>query len=155
MAEPVALLAAKSLSTEELFSFARTINIPNVEVLIRPRAFCDVQLVRGDENIWISFENEKVIDGVVYKNIQYEDEDEETKDIVQKLGAIPQTFITIDISNNPRSQLLAVAFAALFAERWSCVVDNLLGDERHRIYSSQEIFELREQRRGFWEQGSV
>ncbi len=142
MSEPVALLTSKKLSSEELFTFTSTVRIPQTEVVLRPRTYCDAQLIRDDENVWITFNSE---------DIHYDDDDEDTKIVLQKLGAFPQSNLVLDISRNPQSQHLAVAFALAFTKQWPCVVDNLRGDE-HEVFSAQEVLELYKENKGFWDQ---
>ncbi len=144
MPEPVALLSSVDIPKESFFDFLRTTSITDTKLVLSPREYCDAQLIRGNENIWIVFESEEPY---------YYEEDEEYGQLLQKLGGHPRTDIIIDISSTePESQHLAVEFACAFTEQWPCVVDNLRGDERHRIYSAQEIRELCNKGIGFWDQ---
>ncbi len=133
MPETVLLLTGTRIQKEEFIEFVRTLQIPETKV-IQPSGFYDAQFVKGKQNIWVALHNEELS---FY-------EDEQMMRLQQKLGNLPQTLITLDISKTePTSQELAVEFIARFAERWPCVIDNNQAGDDFRVYSVQEVLELR------------
>lgn len=140
MPETVGLLTSAKIQKEDFIRFVRTLQIPEMKV-IQPSGYYDVQYVRGEQSIWVSFDSEEL--GYF--------EEEEMKLIRQKLGDNPQTLMALDISKTePTSQELAVEFIAHFAEQWPCVVDNNQADEDFKVYTLQEVFEIQKRGEKLW-----
>lgn len=66
--------------------------------------------------------------------------------ICQLIGGEPRSAIVLDANDIRGSQILAVQFAALCAERYPCVVLQTVGDV---LISAQEVLELRDAGMGF------
>ena len=133
----VELLSGREIPRTDLVAFFSQIGVKHEE---NPHYLSPYFLHTGESYVWIDLDiiEERYPDPAI---------DALTE---QKLGDLPQTQILLHINRSPESEALAIGFACQFAERWPCVIDNLSG-LAHRIYSAQELQQLREKGRGLWD----
>ena len=103
----------------------------------------DARLSKDVRHVWISLLEKKWFD---MDMAEFADEPEELARICQDLGREPRSAIVLLANNAEGSQILAVEFAALCAERYPCVVYQAAG---HAIFSAQDVLELRDEGMGF------
>lgn len=130
MPETFALISSANIKRED---FIDLLSREGAE--LNPDNVFDGRLSRGGLQVWIALDN----------NTLRELEAHDMELITQKLLSKPQTYITLEVSRKPGSERLAIKFACACAERWPCVVYNLLD----RVFSSEELFELCKTNRGF------
>jgi len=103
----------------------------------------DARLSKDIHHIWISLLEGKWFDMGMK---EFEDEPEVLANICKLLGGEPRSAIVLDANKVEGSQILAVQFAALCAERYPCVVLQAAGQA---IFPAQEVLELRDTGMGF------
>jgi hypothetical protein len=119
---------------------------------IKERAFLDVvqevggviedadalqgRISQGERHVWVALDN----------SLLNEYEADEVELIHQKLGGRPQSCILLDVSRTAGSERLALEFACACAERWPCVVYNLL----NKVISAPELLRLRKTAQEDW-----
>jgi hypothetical protein len=128
-----ALLSKEEMRREDIMTL-----LHEVKAVIHPDEVYDGHLSHGNQHVWILLDNH-ILDNL-------EDYDREL--IEQKLAGKPQSSIVLDVSRTSGSQQLAVDFAYRCAQIWPCVVYDFID----KVYSTEELFQLRETGRGFEKQ---
>ena len=112
----------------------------------------DARLSKDVRHVWVFLQDEKWF-GLTMG--EFEDQPEMLANIRQLLGGEPQSAIELAANDVVGSKILAVQFAALCAEHYSCVVEQAAG---HAIFSAQELLKLRDAGMGFdgftWEKAA-
>lgn len=126
MSDTVALISSSEIKQEEFISFLQNLGAFIIEDTNDP---FDARFSRGYQHVWIALDHRGFNDYQTH----------EIEVFTQMLSGKPQTHIVLEISRETGSQQLAVELACAFAERWQCIVDNLLD----RVFSSQDLFDLR------------
>jgi hypothetical protein len=132
MPEPVSLISSAALTHTELLRFLQAIG-----ATLNPDGIYDARLSRGEQHVWVYLEPQDTTYGP-----------DELDYLAQKLGALPQTYILLDISKSQGSDRLAAECIVKFAEQWPCIVDLL--DTQLRIVSAQEVKAVHATGKGVW-----
>src|SRR5262249_7482866 len=103
----------------------------------------DARLSKDIRHVWISLLEEKWFDMTM---AAFEDQPEVLVSICQLLGGEPRSAIVLVANDVRGSQILAVQFAALCAERYPCVVLQSAGNA---LFPGHEVLKLREAGMGF------
>jgi hypothetical protein len=135
MSDTVTLLSTHQMTREELFEVIEGMRQKGTD--IDPEEVFDARISRDEGYIWV----------LLYSGGVEELPEKAQIQIKEILEGSPQSGIDIEIGRQPGSQELAVELACLFAERWPCVVYDLRG----KVFSHQELFELRRSGKGFLE----
>jgi hypothetical protein len=104
----------------------------------------DARLSKDVRHVWISLLEQQWFDMTMV--VLEEDLPEVLAKICQLLGGEPRSAIVLTANDVEGSQILAVQFAALCAEHYSCVVMQSAGQG---LFSAQEVLELRDMGMGF------
>ncbi len=129
MPEPVALLSSEKITKEDFTAFLKALGAKS-----DPDKIYDGIISKEEATVWLALNPEDLLN--------YPETTEEITIVRQKLGSMPQTRVSLDIAKRSwQSERLAAEIACKFAERWSCVVDNLNGID-WRIFSVQEFYDL-------------
>ena len=132
------LFSTAHISSDEYTDWLHQLN-----AVMRPDGTYDARLSKDVRHVWISLLNEEWFEMTI---AEFEDQPEVLVNICQLLGGEPRSAIVL-IANGVRgSQILAVQFAALCAERYPCVVEQAAG---HAIFPAHEVLSLRDAGMGF------
>jgi hypothetical protein len=107
MSDPYILLTPTLITNDEFVSFPT-----EVGGVLDPEQPNKGQVSRGSRHIWAYFGPKALADGT--RGIE--------DATAEKLGAPPRSCVSLEISHNPGSLILAVDFAVDFAERWPAIV---------------------------------
>jgi len=132
MPKPFALISSRDIKEQEFFDVLRATG-----GVIEDASALAGRISRGEQHVWVSLDNSLLKDY----------EADEIALISQKLKGKPWSSILLDVSRTAGSEQLAVAFAAVCAQRWPCVVYNL----RDKVFSAQELLWLQRTGSGFEE----
>ena len=132
MPEPLCVVSSQKIDREEFMQFLQKFDGYSED----PDRIYDAQLSNSAGYFWIEYEPEEELSG--------EELETKNKNILQKLGSLPQTEILLDIGKSRESKQLAAEFIGKFAEKWSCAIDALPA-----IYSVPEFLELCRQGKNF------
>ncbi len=91
----------------------------------------DARISRDKLHVWIHLNN---------ASLETELEGDDLERMAHILGGRPQTYIQLYATKGRESQQLVLEFACLCAQRYPCVVDDNMG----KVFSSEELFELRD-----------
>ena len=94
------------------------------------------RISQGERHVWVALDN----------GMLNEYETDEVELICQKLGGRPQSCILLDVSRTAGSERLALEFAGACAERWPCVVYNLLD----KVISAPDLLQWRKTEKTDW-----
>ena len=134
MSTTCVLLARDRIPRDELIAFLAS---AGVQIADHPWG-TDYTLSRGQQHVWFFLDDEE--EDIF--NFDYQPSPADMTRIVEALGGMPQTSITLEVSTNPFGDELAADFVLHFAQRWLCVVDNVSGFAPH-IFTVPEIREQR------------
>jgi len=135
------LYSAMPISREEYLGWLRQLNA----VLIPEEggAF-DARLSKDVRHVWTYLLDEEELDMDIRE--REEDSPEVLAKIYQILGGKPKSAIVLVANNAEGSKILAVEFAALCAEYYSCVVEQSAGQA---LYPAQKLLKYRDAGMGF------
>ena len=123
MSEPIALVSSARILPNELSAFAQEIG-----ATLTPNDFFVARLSNQDRQVWFAISEEPI-------------DEENHRDYLQALDAMPATVIILEISRTTGSMDLAAEFISKFAARWPAVVDTLDGWNSH-IYAVTAFLDL-------------
>ncbi|MDQ3252560.1 MAG: helix-turn-helix domain-containing protein [Acidobacteriota bacterium] len=125
MSESIAVVTSDNVSRDDLAAF-----IQSRGGFITPERLLFGRFSNHDRHVWIG------VDESLLEGYREDEEMQNTLDAIRrKLGGEPQTSVIINISRTSGSEQLAADFVQSFAERWTCVVDDLHGN----IFSVEEF----------------
>jgi hypothetical protein len=124
MPKPFALVSSGAIKGQEFLEVVQEVGevIENTDAL-------QGRISQGKWHGWVALDN-----GLLNEYEAYE-----VELIRQKLGGRPQSCILLDVSRTAGSERLALEFACACAERWPCVIYNLLD----KVISAPELLRLR------------
>jgi hypothetical protein len=132
MTQPFALISSTEINHEEFVAFLKREGAE-----LTPDDVYDGRISRGELHVWILLDNSNLNDLEAFDN----------ELIMQGLGKPPKTYITLDVSREQGSEQLAIEFAYACAEKWPCIVYNLL----NKTYSKDDLYRLLIAGKGFEE----
>ncbi len=109
--------------------------------VMHPDEVYDGRISQADRHVWL------VLNKTCLQNLEEEDQQEERELLVKQLRGEPKTCIDLTVSRTEGSQQLAVEFASLCATKYPCIVDDNMG----RIFTTHDLFTLRDASKGFGE----
>jgi hypothetical protein len=124
MPKPYALVCSSDITGQAFLDVVR-----EVGGVIEDADALQGRISQGKRHVWVALDN----------SLLSEYEEDEVELIRQKLGGKPQSCILLDVSRTAGSERLALEFASACAERWPCVVYNLLD----KVLSVSELLRLR------------
>jgi hypothetical protein len=103
----------------------------------------DARLSKDVRHVWTYLLDEEELDMDMRER---EEEPEVLAKLRQLLGGEPRSAIVLVANNAEGSKILAVEFAALCAEHYSCVVEQAAG---HALFPAQKLLKYRDAGMGF------
>jgi hypothetical protein len=124
MPKPFALVSSSDITEQEFLDVVR-----EGGGVIEDAKALQGRISQGERHVWVALDN----------GLLDEYEADEIELICLQLGGRPQSCILLDVSRTAGSERLALEFACACAERWPCVVYNLL----NKVVSAPELLRLR------------
>jgi hypothetical protein len=124
MPKPFALVSSGAIKGQEFLEV-----VQEVGGVIEDTDALQGRISQGERHVWVALDN----------GLLNEYEADEVELIRQKLGGRPQSCILLDVSRTAGSERLALEFACACAERWPCVLYNLLD----KVISAPDLLRLR------------
>src|SRR5215475_6307832 len=131
MPKPFALVSSSDIKGQEFLNMVR-----EVGGVIEDAKALQGRISQGERHVWVALDN----------SLLNEYEADEVELIHQMLGGRPQSCILLDVSRTAGSERLALEFACACAQRWPCVVYNLL----NKVISAPELLQLRKTAKEDW-----
>jgi hypothetical protein len=131
MPKPFALVSSSDIKEQAFLDV-----VQEVGGVIEDADALQGRISQGERHVWVALDN----------SLLNEYEADEVELIHQKLGGRPQSCILLDVSRTAGSERLALEFACACAERWPCVVYNLL----NKVISASELLRLRKTAQEDW-----
>jgi hypothetical protein len=131
MPKPFALVSSSDIKEQAFLDV-----VQEVGGVIEDADALQGRISHGERHVWVVLDN----------SLLNEYEADEVELIHQKLGGRPQSCILLDVSRTAGSERLALEFACACAERWPCVVYNLL----NKVISAPELLRLRKTAKEDW-----
>jgi hypothetical protein len=114
-----------------------------LDAVMKPDETYDARISKDVRHVWIVLLEGEWFDMDI---AEFEDQPEVLAKICQLLGGEPRSAIVLDANKVVGSKILAVQFAALYAEHYPCVVLQSAGQA---IFSAQQLLKYRDAGMGF------
>ena len=131
MPKPFALVSRSDITGQAFLDVVR-----EVGGVIEDADALQGRISQGERHVWVALDN----------GLLNEYEADEVELMHQKLGGRPQSCILLDVSRTAGSERLALEFACACAERWPCVVYNLLD----KVISAPDLLQWRKTEKTDW-----
>ncbi|HEU4327213.1 MAG TPA: hypothetical protein VFS21_28995 [Roseiflexaceae bacterium] len=139
MAEPIVVVSKEIIEKSEFEQFFKGLGFDVYEDDVY-----DGQISDSGGNIWFSLESDEYLQELLM-DLRGGQFSSKLDILLEKLEGDPKSLVLIDIARGKESSVLAVYFAYQILLRWTCVVYDL----SERVYTSDELYLLYQQKEGF------